>query len=49
MQLTIFLDDNNDIISVDVPESLTLEDFKAYLQAETGIEPSDQVLKFNGN
>lgn len=48
MQLTISLDDNNDIISVDVPESLTLEDFKAYLQAETGIEPSDQVLKFNG-
>jgi DNA damage-inducible protein 1 len=49
MQLTISLDDNNDIISVDVPESLTLEDFKAYLQAETGIEPTDQVLRFNGS
>lgn len=48
MQLTISLENNNDIISVDVPESLTLEDFKAYLQAETGIQPNEQVLKFNG-
>ncbi|EMG50018.1 hypothetical protein G210_4981, partial [Candida maltosa Xu316] len=40
---------SGDIISVDVPESLTLEDFKAYLQAETGIEPADQFLKFNGS
>ncbi|KAI5963847.1 DDI1 [Candida theae] len=49
MQLTISLDFSGDIISVDVPESLSLEDFKAYLQAETGISPAEQNLKLNGN
>lgn len=48
MQLTISLDHSGDIISVDVPDSLCLEDFKAYLLAETGLEASVQVLKFNG-
>ena len=47
MLLTISLEFTGDIISVDVPESLSLEDFKAYLQAETGIEPNDQTLKLN--
>lgn len=49
MQLTISLDFSGDIISVDVPESLSLDDFKAYLQAETGISPEEQTLKLNGN
>lgn len=49
MQLTISLDFNGDIISVDVPESLSLDDFKAYLQAETGVSPDEQTLKLNGN
>ncbi|KAG7662190.1 DDI1 [[Candida] subhashii] len=48
MLLTISLEFTGDIISVDVPESLSLEDFKAYLQAETGIEPNDQTLRFDG-
>lgn len=49
MQLTISLDFSGDIISVDVPESLSLDDFKAYLQAETGVSPEEQTLKLNGN
>ncbi|CAI5757509.1 unnamed protein product [Candida verbasci] len=46
MQLTISLF-NGEIISIDVPGSLTLDDFKAYLQAETNIEPKLQILKLN--
>ncbi|EDK45484.1 conserved hypothetical protein [Lodderomyces elongisporus NRRL YB-4239] len=48
MQLTISLDFSGDIISVDVPESLSLEDFKAYLLAETGVEPDQQIIIHNG-
>ncbi|CAX45695.1 DNA damage-inducible v-SNARE binding protein, putative [Candida dubliniensis CD36] len=48
MQLTISLDHSGDIISVDVPESLSLEDFKAYLSAETGVDAGVQSLRFNG-
>ncbi|KAI5957046.1 DDI1 [Candida margitis] len=48
MQLTISLDFSGDIIAVDVPESLSLDDFKAYLQAETGVSPDEQTLKLNG-
>ncbi|KAI5962292.1 DDI1 [Candida pseudojiufengensis] len=47
MQITISLEYSGDILSIDVPESLSLPDFKAYLQAETNIEPKDQHLKFN--
>ncbi|KAI5954271.1 DDI1 [Candida jiufengensis] len=47
MQLTISLEFSGDILSIDVPESLSLSDFKAYLQAETNIEPKDQHLKLN--
>ncbi|KAI3404548.2 DDI1 [Candida oxycetoniae] len=48
MQLTISLDFSGDILSVDVPDSLQLEDFKAYLSAETGVELSEQQLSLNG-
>lgn len=46
MKLTISAGDN--IISVDIPGSLSLDDFKAYLQAETDLEPTKQILKLNG-
>lgn len=49
MKLTVSVTSNDDILSVDVPDSLTLEDFKAYLQAETDIEPKNQVLQHEGN
>lgn len=44
MKLTVSNELNNLIISVDVSQSMSLEDFKAYLQAETDIEPQDQIL-----
>ncbi|CAK9436742.1 uncharacterized protein LODBEIA_P12640 [Lodderomyces beijingensis] len=47
MQLVISLDFSGDILTVDVPDSLELDDFKAYLQAETGVEPQDQIIIFN--
>jgi DNA damage-inducible protein 1 len=49
MKLTINNEATGAIISVDIPESLTLDDFKAYLEAETGIDPSHQILKYNGH
>lgn len=47
MQLTITVEATGEIITVDIPESLILDDFKAYLQSETGIDPAQQVLKHN--
>lgn len=48
MNLTITVEATGAIIAIDIPGSLPLDDFKAYLQAETGIDPSKQILKFNG-
>lgn len=47
MKLTISNEVNNQILSVDISESMTLEDFQAYLQAEFDVAPKDQVLKHN--
>lgn len=47
MKLTVTNETNNLIISVDIPGSLTLADFKAYLEAETDISPQDQILRHN--
>ena len=48
MKLTISIEPTGQLISVDVLESLALEDFKAYLQAETDIEPEHQVIFLSG-
>lgn len=48
MKLTISIESSGQLISVDVLESLALEDFKAYLQAETDIEPEHQVIFLAG-
>ena len=48
MRLTISNELNNQILSVDISESMTLEDFQAYIQAEFDISPQDQSLKHNG-
>lgn len=48
MRLTISNELNNQILSVDISESMTLEDFQAYIQAEFDISPQDQTLKHNG-
>lgn len=47
MQLTISNEQNNQLISVDVSSSMNFEDFKAYLNAESDIEPSDQIIILN--
>lgn len=49
MKLTISIESSGQLINVDVLESLALEDFKAYLQAETDIEPDHQVLYHDGH
>lgn len=49
MKLTISNEESNLIISIDIPDSLSLQDFKAYLEAETSISPELQILRFNGH
>lgn len=47
MKLTISVSDGQ-LINVDVSESLTLGDLKAYIQAETELEPQHQKLTVDG-
>lgn len=47
MKLTISIENTNEILSVDIPDSMKLGDFKAYIMAETEISPQEQVLKHN--
>ncbi|RLV94811.1 DNA damage-inducible protein 1 [Spathaspora sp. JA1] len=49
MQVTISREDTGDIFSIEISESLTLSDFKIYLQAETDLDPSTQIILLNGN
>ncbi|CAN3355493.1 DNA damage-inducible protein 1 [Diutina catenulata] len=46
MQLSIAYE--SDIINVDISETLTVADFKAYLTAETEVEPAHQVILKDG-
>lgn len=48
MRLTLSCQHNDSVGPVDVSPDMTLADFKAYVEAETGIEPSQQVLLHNG-
>lgn len=48
MRLTISNEVTNQILAVDLPGSLTIPDFKAYLEAETDIEPKYQILRHHG-
>lgn len=47
MKLTISNSNNGDILAIDFPSSLTIEDLKAYLEVETNIPPSSQTLIHN--
>lgn len=47
MKITITNQANGDILSIDFPGSLTLEDFKAYIEVETNIPTSSQILIHN--
>lgn len=47
MKLTVSNEVTSQIISIDVPESLTLQDLRAYIEAETDIEESRQLLIHN--
>ncbi|KAK7684619.1 hypothetical protein QCA50_012200 [Cerrena zonata] len=48
MKLTISNEETSELIPVDLPGSLTLQDFKAYLETETNISPADQIIRHNG-
>lgn len=48
MKLTISVETTSEILTADLPGTLSIDDFKAYLQAETDISPEKQILVFNG-
>lgn len=48
MKITISNETTWSIVSVDIPGSLLLEDFQAYLQAETDVTPEDQIILKDG-
>ncbi|KAH3668449.1 hypothetical protein OGAPHI_002203 [Ogataea philodendri] len=48
MNLTIAVDDTDQIITADLPDDLGLADFQAYLKSETNIPENQQVLVFDG-
>ncbi|CCE85422.1 Piso0_005018 [Millerozyma farinosa CBS 7064] len=49
MKLTVSNELNSELLAIDIPDSLSLQDFQAYLQAETNVPPHDQVLKHDGH
>lgn len=48
MKLTVSVEHTGDIVNVDVPGDISLGGFKAYVEAETGISPQNQILVLNG-
>lgn len=48
VNLSASVEHTDQFFNIDVPEELTFDDFKAYLSAESGIEPQDQLLMLNG-
>ncbi|KAH3663435.1 hypothetical protein WICMUC_005961 [Wickerhamomyces mucosus] len=46
--ITASIEQNDDIFTIDISEDLTFDDFKAYLTAESGIEPKDQIIVLSG-
>lgn len=48
MKLTISVESSGNIISADLPLSLSVADFQAYLEAETDIDTEKQILIHNG-
>lgn len=49
MKITILNETSGDTISVDLPGSLSLEDFQVYLEAETTVSPENQILLKDGS
>lgn len=49
MKLTVSVEATGTIFTADIPALLTLDDFKAYLEAETDIGVSAQILVHNGH
>ncbi|KAA8916363.1 hypothetical protein TRICI_001472 [Trichomonascus ciferrii] len=47
MRLTLSCQHNDSVLSVDISPDMTLGDFRAYVEAETGIGPLQQVLMHN--
>lgn len=48
VNLTAFVEYTEQVFPVELPESFSFADFKAYLSAECGIEPQDQIITLNG-
>jgi DNA damage-inducible protein 1 len=48
VNLTASVEHTGQFFNVDVPEYLTFDDFRAYLSAESGVEPADQLLILDG-
>lgn len=48
MKITISVEHSGDIVSVDLPGTLSFADFQAYLQAETEVAPAQQAITHNG-
>lgn len=49
VRFTASVEDKDQFFPIDISDELTLLDFKAYLSAESDIDPSDQVLILNSN
>lgn len=45
MKLNIAFPDQNRFIDTEVPDDLSLEEFKTYIEAETGVRPLQQILE----
>lgn len=48
MKLNITVESTGQVLEIDISNSLTLEDFRAYIEAETDISPQNQILKHEG-
>lgn len=48
MNLTIAVEGTDQVLTIELPPEFEIDDFKAYLESETAIAPSSQVLLSNG-
>ncbi|CCH45132.1 DNA damage-inducible protein 1 [Wickerhamomyces ciferrii] len=48
VNITATVEDTDQLIPIDISGDLSLLDFKAYISAESDIEPNDQILILNG-
>lgn len=49
VKITASIAHTEEVLSIDIDNTLSLQDFKAYLSAETNIEPGNQIIIFNSD